>query len=92
MEPIVQSSEEPKEEPRRWLSFSEPEQSHVHLGNPTEIRGFQLWGDVREVERSTMEPVTGTVTVEEALFFPDGVPCVLYRVNVADPSLRFTNL
>ena len=47
-----------------WLRFEDGLEGSVFLGNLLEIGAFQLWRDVREFEKVSVDPETATVTWE----------------------------
>jgi hypothetical protein len=47
-----------------WLRFEDGLEGSVFLGNLLEIGAFQLWRDVREFEKVSVDPHTATVTWE----------------------------
>src|SRR3954449_1383073 len=47
-----------------WLRFEDGLEGSVFLGNLLEIGAFQLWRDVREFEKVSVDPDTATVTWE----------------------------
>jgi len=47
-----------------WLRFEDGLEGRVFLGNLLEIGAFQLWRDVREFEKVSVDPETATVTWE----------------------------
>jgi hypothetical protein len=47
-----------------WLRFDDGLEGSVFLGNLLEIGAFQLWRDVREFEKVSVDPDTATVTWE----------------------------
>ena len=47
-----------------WLRFDDGLEGGVFLGNLLEIGAFQLWRDVREFEKVSVDPETATVTWE----------------------------
>jgi hypothetical protein len=47
---------------RLWLRFEDGIEGRVFLGNLLEIGAFQLWRDVREFEKVSVDPETATVT------------------------------
>jgi hypothetical protein len=47
-----------------WLRFEDGLEGSVFLGNLLEIGAFQLWRDVREFEKVSVDPDTSTVTWE----------------------------
>ena len=46
---------------RLWLRFEDGLEGSVFLGNLLEIGAFQLWRDVREFEKVSVDPETGAV-------------------------------
>ena len=53
-----------EEDYKLWLRFEDGLEGRVFLGNLLEIGAFQLWRDVREFEKVSVDPVTATVTWE----------------------------
>jgi len=54
----------PEEDYKLWLRFEDGLEGSVFLGNLLEIGAFQLWRDVREFEKVSVDPDTATVTWE----------------------------
>src|SRR3989304_8907749 len=67
-----------------WLRFDDGLEGSVFLGNLLEIGAFQLWRDVREFEKVSVDPETATVTWEGGIRLD---PDVLYH-DVAARSGR----
>ena len=59
-----------------WLRFEDGLEGRVFLGNLLEIGAFQLWRDVREFEKVSVDPETATVTWEGGIRLD---PDVLYH-------------
>jgi hypothetical protein len=59
-----------------WLRFEDGLEGSVFLGNLLEIGAFQLWRDVREFEKVSVDPDTATVTWEGGIRLD---PDVLYH-------------
>jgi len=53
-----------EEDYKLWLRFEDGLEGSVFLGNLLEIGAFQLWRDVREFEKVSVDPDTATVTWE----------------------------
>ena len=53
-----------EEDYKLWLRFEDGLEGSVFLGNLLEIGAFQLWCDVREFEKVSVDPETATVTWE----------------------------
>src|SRR5258708_2146259 len=53
-----------EEDYKLWLRFEDGLEGSVFLGNLLEIGAFQLWRDVREFEKVSVDPETATVTWE----------------------------
>jgi hypothetical protein len=53
-----------EEDYKLWLRFEDGLEGRVFLGNLLEIGAFQLWRDVREFEKVSVDPETATVTWE----------------------------
>ena len=53
-----------EEDYKLWLRFEDGLEGCVFLGNLLEIGAFQLWRDVREFEKVSVDPDTATVTWE----------------------------
>src|SRR5207302_10954195 len=53
-----------EEDYKLWLRFEDGLEGSVFLGNLLEIGAFQLWRDVREFEKVSVDPHTATVTWE----------------------------
>ena len=53
-----------EEDYKLWLRFEDGLEGRVFLGNLLEIGAFQLWRDVREFEKVSVDPDTATVTWE----------------------------
>ena len=51
-----------EEDYKLWLRFEDGLEGRVFLGNLLEIGAFQLWRDVREFEKVSVDPETATVT------------------------------
>src|SRR3972149_574591 len=47
-----------------WLRFDDGLEGSVFLGNLLEIGAFQLWRDVREFEKVSVDPETATVPLD----------------------------
>src|SRR5213593_546496 len=65
-----------------WLCFEHGLEGSVSLGNLLEIGAFQLWRDVREFEKVSVDPETATVTWEGGIRLD---PDILYH-DVASRS------
>jgi hypothetical protein len=61
---------------RLWLRFEDGIEGRVFLGNLLEIGAFQLWRDVREFEKVSVDPETATVTWEGGIRLD---PDILYH-------------
>ena len=59
-----------------WIRFDDGLEGSVFLGNLLEICAFQLWSDVREFEKVTVDPQTATVTWQGGIRLD---PDVLYQ-------------
>src|SRR5262249_61188319 len=64
-----------------WLRFEDGLEGSVFLGNLLEIGAFQLWRDVREFEKVSVDPHTATVTWEGGISLHSNV---MYQ----DPASR----
>ena len=53
-----------EEDYKLWMRFEDGLEGSVFLGNLLEIGAFQLWRDVREFEKVSVDPHTATVTWE----------------------------
>jgi hypothetical protein len=71
-----------EEDYRLWLRFEDGLEGSVFLGNLLEIGAFQLWRDVREFEKVSVDPETATVTWEGGIRLD---PDILYH-DVASRS------
>src|SRR5213596_3180151 len=71
-----------EEDYRLWLRFEDGLEGSVFLGNLLEIGAFQLWRDVREFEKVSVDPQTATVTWEGGIRLD---PDILYH-DVASRS------
>ena len=61
---------------RLWLRFDDGLEGSVFLGNLLEIGAFQLWRDVREFAKVSVDPETATVTWEGGIRLD---PDILYQ-------------
>ena len=61
---------------RLWLRFEDGVEGSVFLGNLLEIGAFQLWRDVREFAKVSVDSETETVTWEGGIRLD---PDVLYQ-------------
>ena len=61
---------------RLWLRFDDGLEGSVFLGNLLEIGAFQLWRDVREFAKVSVDPETATVTWEGGIQLD---PDILYQ-------------
>ena len=61
---------------RLWLRFEDGVEGRVFLGNLLEIGAFQLWRDVREFAKVSVDTATATVTWEGGIRLD---PDVLYQ-------------
>jgi len=59
-----------------WIRFDDGLEGSVFLGNLLEIGAFQLWSDVREFEKVSVDPETATVTWQGGIRLD---PDVLYQ-------------
>lgn len=73
-----------EEDYKLWLRFEDGLEGRVFLGNLLEIGAFQLWRDVREFEKVSVDPETATVTWEGGIRLD---PDILYH----DVASRTTN-
>ncbi|MGH7197676.1 MAG: DUF2442 domain-containing protein, partial [Candidatus Omnitrophota bacterium] len=65
-----------EEDYKLWLRFEDGLEGSVFLGNLLEIGAFQLWRDVREFEKVSVDPETATVTWEGGIRLD---PDILYH-------------
>jgi hypothetical protein len=65
-----------EEDYKLWLRFEDGLEGSVFLGNLLEIGAFQLWRDVREFEKVSVDPESATVTWEGGIRLD---PDVLYH-------------
>ena len=65
-----------EEDYKLWLRFEDGLEGRVFLGNLLEIGAFQLWRDVREFEKVSVDPESATVTWEGGIRLD---PDVLYH-------------
>jgi hypothetical protein len=65
-----------EEDYQLWLRFEDGLEGRVFLGNLLEIGAFQLWRDVREFEKVSVDPETATVTWEGGIRLD---PDILYH-------------
>jgi hypothetical protein len=65
-----------EEDYKLWLRFEDGLEGSVFLGNLLEIGAFQLWRDVREFEKVSVDPDTATVTWEGGIRLD---PDILYH-------------
>jgi uncharacterized protein DUF2442 len=65
-----------EEDYKLWLRFEDGLEGRVFLGNLLEIGAFQLWRDVREFEKVSVDPETATVTWEGGIRLD---PDILYH-------------
>src|ERR1700740_1846906 len=65
-----------EEDYRLWLRFEDGLEGSVFLGNLLEIGAFQLWRDVREFEKVSVDSHTPAVTWEGAIRLD---PAILYH-------------
>ena len=65
-----------EEDYRLWLRFEDGVEGSVFLGNLLEIGAFQLWRDVREFAKVSVDAVTANVTWEGGIRLD---PDVLYQ-------------
>src|SRR5438045_8718695 len=63
-----------EEDYQLWLRFEDGLEGSVFLGNLLEIGAFQLWRDVRECEKVSVDPDTATVTWEGGIRLDSDVP------------------
>ena len=63
-----------EEDYKLWLRFEDGLEGRVFLGNLLEIGAFQLWRDVREFEKVSVDPETATVTWEGGIRFDSRYP------------------